>query len=83
MCCYRYRLPQLSSDPLTQASTCGPHAAGDGGESGGRRDGVPLDTEGGSKNDVVKALMGVKMEELIDSFRRLYARETLPNGGAS
>ena len=46
---------------------------GDGGEGGGRRDGVPLDTEGGSEDDVIKALMGVKMEELIDSLCRLHA----------
>ena len=49
------------------------HATGDSSERGGRRDGVPLDTEGGSEDDVVKALLGVEMEELIDSFRCLYA----------
>jgi hypothetical protein len=75
-------LLQLSSDPLLQASTCGPHAAGDGGEGGGWRDNVPLDPEGGSENDMVKTLVGVEMEELVDSFCCLNTREALSDGGA-
>jgi hypothetical protein len=66
-------LLQLSGDSLTQASACGSRAAGEGGESGGRGDGIPLNTEGGSEDDVVEALLGVKLKELGDSLCRLHA----------